>query len=146
MLSVTTCNKGPASSSGRMMSMTFEPFFSHSFAVQFHVTTAILAFALGIVLLVRRKGTRWHKVLGRAWAVLMFGVAISSFWITGIAGPGRFSVIHLLSIFTVASLVIAIWAIRTGRVRIHRFTMIGIFAGGLIGAGAGALVPGRLIS
>jgi uncharacterized membrane protein len=76
----------------------------------------------------------------------MLVVAASSFWITGIAGPGRFSVIHLLSVFTIAMLALAVWAIRSGRVRTHRFTMIGIFAGGLIGAGAGALAPGRLIS
>lgn len=126
--------------------MNFAPFLSHSFAVQFHIVTAVLALLLGIALLVRRKGTRRHKVLGRAWAALMLAVAVSSLWITGIAGPGRFSVIHLLSVFTIAMLVLAVWAIRTGRVRMHRFTMIGIFAGGLIGAGAGALAPGRLIS
>ena len=73
-------------------------------------------------------------------------VAVSSFWITGIAGPGRFSAIHGLSVFTLGALVVAIWAIRTGRVRTHRFSMIGIYAGGLTGAGAGAFAPGRLIS
>jgi uncharacterized membrane protein len=126
--------------------MNFAPFLSHSFAVLIHIVTAVLALALGIVLLARRKGTRGHKALGRIWAALMLVVAASSFWITGIAGPGRFSVIHLLSVFTIAMLALAVWAIRSGRVRTHRFTMIGIFAGGLIGAGAGALAPGRLIS
>jgi uncharacterized membrane protein len=126
--------------------MNFAPFLSHSFAAQLHIVTAVLALLLGIVLLTRRKGTRGHKALGRTWAALMLVVAVSSFWITGIAGPGRFSVIHVLSVFTIAMLALAVWAIRSGRVRTHRFTMIGIFAGGLIGAGAGALAPGRLIS
>jgi uncharacterized membrane protein len=126
--------------------MNFAPFSSQSIAVQFHIVAAILALALGIAMLIRRKGTRRHKTLGRVWAVLMLGVAISSFWIAGLTGPGRFSVIHLLSVFTVAMLVLAVWAIRSGRVRMHRFAMIGIFAGGLVGAGAGALAPGRLVS
>ncbi len=126
--------------------MDFAPFLAHSFAVQFHIVAATLALALGIVLLVRRKGTRGHKALGRVWAGLMLAVAGSSFWITGLAGPGRFSAIHLLSVFTIAMLALAVWAIRSGRVRTHRFTMIGVFAGGLIGAGAGAFAPGRLIS
>lgn len=123
--------------------MTLSPFLSHAFAVQFHLVTAVLALLLGLALLLRRKGTRWHRWLGRTWALSMLAVALSSFWITG---TGRFSVIHLLSVLTIAMLVLAVWAIRTGRVRTHRFTMIGLFAGGLIGAGAGAFVPGRLIS
>ncbi|MCW5773706.1 MAG: DUF2306 domain-containing protein, partial [Rhodospirillaceae bacterium] len=106
----------------------------------------VLALALGTWLMLGRKGTAWHKALGRLWVAMMGTVALSSFWITGLAGPGQFSVIHLLSLSTLATLVLAIWAIRTGRLRTHRFSMIGLYAGGLIGAGAGAFAPGRLLS
>ena len=126
--------------------MNLAPFFTHSFAVQFHLVVAVLAFALGAVQLARPKGTPSHRVLGYVWVAIMVAVAISSFWITGIAGKGRFSVIHLLSVFTLAMLGLSMWAIHSGRVRTHRFTMIGVYAGGLIGAGAGAFAPGRLIS
>jgi uncharacterized membrane protein len=43
-------------------------------------------------------------------------------------------------------LALSMWAIHSGRVRTHRFSMIGVYAGGLIGAGAGTFAPGRLIS
>ncbi len=129
-----------------MPAMNLAPFFAQPFAMQFHLVAALGALALGTYQLVRRKGTPWHRTLGYAWVALMLAVAISSFWVTGLAGAGRFSAIHILSVFTLAMLALAIWAIRTGRVRTHRFTMIGVYAGGLIGAGAGAFAPGRLIS
>ena len=135
-----------AASSAIRSVMSFTSFFAEGLAVKLHLVLAVLALALGTWLMVRRKGTPSHKMLGRAWAAMMAVVAISSFWITGINGPGKFSVIHLLSVFTLGALVVAIWAIRSGRVRTHRFSMIGIYAGGLIGAGAGAFAPGRLIS
>lgn len=126
--------------------MTLAPFAAERFAIQLHLIVAILALGLGTWLMLRRKGTPRHKALGRVWAALMAAVAVSSFWITGLNAPGRFSAIHLLSVFTLVALAVAIWAIRAGRVRTHRFSMIGIYAGGLIGAGWGAFVPGRLIS
>ena len=126
--------------------MNLAPFLSHSFAVQFHLVAALLAFGIGAVQLARPKGTPAHRVRGYTWVVLIVAVAISSFWITGLAGQGRFSLIHLLSIFTLATLGLAMWAIHTGRVQTHRFSMIGVYTGGLIGAGAGAFAPGRLLS
>jgi len=46
-----------------------------------HLTVALVALGLGIVMIVRTKGTPSHKLLGRAWAALMLTVAISSLWI-----------------------------------------------------------------
>ena len=126
--------------------MDFSPLARELGFVQLHLAAALAALVLGTVIIVGRKGTPRHKAIGRAWVALMAAVALSSFWITGLAGPGRFSVIHLLSIFTLAVLVIAVWAIRTGRVRLHRRAMVGLYAGGLIGAGVGAFWPGRLLS
>ena len=126
--------------------MSLAPFLAEGVAVKLHLVLAILALALGTWLMVRRKGAPAHKMLGRVWAAMMAVVAVSSFWVTGLRAPGQFSVIHLLSVFTLGTLVVAIWAIRSGRVQTHRFSMIGIYAGGLIGAGAGAFAPGRLIS
>jgi len=112
--------------------------------IVFHLAFALAALALGGVLLVRRKGTASHKVLGRIWASLMAVVALSSFWIFEIrhgAGP---SFVHLLSVWTLISLACAIYFIRRGNVRAHRGFMIGTFLG-LAGAGAGALAPGRAL-
>src|SRR5467141_3223954 len=109
-----------------------------------HIALALAALALGSAVLVRRKGTSSRKMLGRIWVALMAAVALSSFWIFEIrhgAGP---SLIHLLSAWTLISLVLAVWFIRRGNVRAHRGFMIGTFIG-LAAAGLGALAPGRAL-
>jgi uncharacterized membrane protein len=103
----------------------------------FHLTAALLALVLGGVMLALPKGTRRHKLLGRLWVGLMVFVAVSSFWI-------GFSWIHLLSVWTLISLACALWFIRRGNVRAHRGFMIGTYLG-LVGAGLGALAPGRML-
>jgi uncharacterized membrane protein len=90
------------------------------------------------------KGTPLHKALGRAWVGLMLLVALSSFWIFEIRDGAGPSFIHLLSVWTVISLACAIVFIRRGNVRMHKYFMVGTFLG-LLGAGIGALMPGRLL-
>jgi uncharacterized membrane protein len=125
--------------------MALAPYLGQSLAVQVHLVAALLAVGLGAAQFVRRKGSSSHRAIGYAWVALMLTVALSSFWITGHAGRGQLSVIHGLSAFVLAMLALAIWSIRAGRVRMHRLTMIGVCLGGLA-AGAGAFLPGRLIS
>jgi uncharacterized membrane protein len=109
-----------------------------------HLTIAILSLLLGATVLARRKGTTSHKLLGRIWVGGMVFVALSSFWILDI-GRGSFSLIHLLSVWTLVSLALAVWFIRRGNVRAHKGFMVGTFIG-LAGAGLGALAPGRFLS
>ena len=109
-----------------------------------HAGLAAAALAVGAAVLSRRKGTASHKLLGRTWVALMLAVALSSFWIFEIrrgAGP---SFIHLLSVWTLISLALAVWFIRRGNLRAHRGFMIGTFIG-LAAAGLGALAPGRAL-
>ena len=109
-----------------------------------HLWAALAALAIGALVLVRQKGTRSHRLLGRAWVGLMALVALSSFWIFEIrkgAGP---SWIHLLSVWTLVSLTLAVYYIRQGNVRAHRRFMVGTFIG-LAAAGLGALAPGRAL-
>jgi uncharacterized membrane protein len=114
--------------------------------VTLHLVTACLALLLGAVLLLMTKGTARHRLLGRFWVLLMLGVILSSFSIRGMGGlPFGFSVIHLLSVFTLFTLGMALFHIINGRVRKHQYYMIGTFLG-LVGAGAGALAPGRTLS
>jgi uncharacterized membrane protein len=112
--------------------------------IPMHAAAASAALVLGAAMLLLRKGTPLHKALGRAWVGLMLLVALSSFWIFEIregAGP---SFIHLLSAWTLISLACAIAFIRRGNVRMHKYFMVGTFLG-LLGAGIGALMPGRLL-
>jgi uncharacterized membrane protein len=111
--------------------------------VQSHIAGALIALALGTTVIFMRKGTRIHRRVGWLWVGAMFGVAITSFWISGIR-PGQFSAIHLLSILTLVTLPYAIWARRVGRISSHRAAMISLYVS-LIAAGGFTLLPSRLL-
>ena len=114
--------------------------------IQFHFFGAVVALALGIAQLARTKGTPSHRWLGRGWVSIMVAVALSSFWIQEL-NDGRYSWIHVISIWTLFSLVMGVWAIRGRRkAGAHAFWMIGTFVGGLLVAGGFAVFgEGRLI-
>jgi uncharacterized membrane protein len=109
-------------------------------AIGIHLAAALLSLVIGGAVLARQKGTASHTLLGRSWVALMLVVAITSFWIK----RDGFSWIHLLSVWTLISLAAAIWFIRRGNVKAHQGFMIGTLLG-LVGAGLGALAPGRLL-
>lgn len=125
--------------------MTLAPLLNAPVAVQLHALGAAAALVLGIVQFAAPKGTVPHRALGWIWVVLMAGVALSSFWITEVAGPGRFSWIHGLSVLTLVMLPVGVWEARRGRIGAHRRTMIGLFLGGLVVAGAFTFVPPRIL-
>ncbi|MFN7108620.1 MAG: DUF2306 domain-containing protein [Brevundimonas sp.] len=116
-------------------------------AIQIHVAAALTALAIGIVLLIGVKGNRLHRVLGWTWVLAMATTAVSSFFIHRLnpGGPGGFSLIHLLSGWTVIALPMAVHAARRHRIADHRRAMTGMFVGGLIVAGAFTFLPGRLM-
>ena len=68
-----------------------------------HLAAVLPALAIGVAQLLLPKGTRSHKAFGWAWVAAMAIAAVSSFWIFGINSGGRFSVIHLLSVFVLLS-------------------------------------------
>ena len=108
-----------------------------------HLSAAIFALLLGILIILIKKGTYRHKLMGRFWVVLMFTIAITSLWIRDL-NEGALSGIHLLSALTILSLILGVRAIRNGYVEAHKRFMIGTFIC-LCGAGLGTLLPGRLI-
>ena len=76
---------------------------------------------------------------------LMLAVVVSSFFIHTIRMWGPFSPIHLLSIFTLAMLPLAVWRARQHDVRKHRRAMLGLFVGALVIAGVFTFLPGRIM-
>ena len=84
-------------------------------------------------------------MVGWIWVALMAVVAASSFRIHQIRMVGPFNPIHLLSIFTLVMLPLAMWRAHTHRVVAHRSMMIFIFVGALVVAGLFTLVPGRIM-
>ena len=108
-----------------------------------HVIAAVVALGRGALVFLRRKGTAGHGWMGRAWAVLMLVVAISSFWITG--KDGLYSWIHGLSAFVTLAIPLAVsFAIR-GKVNAHRKLMTGLYIGGLLVAGLFSFSPDQML-
>ncbi|GAW41738.1 hypothetical protein SH203_02147 [Brevundimonas sp. SH203] len=139
---------------GRLARMGFTPhaprwdlLLTSPVMIQVHVASAVTALVIGLVLLAGVKGDRLHRTLGWAWVLAMGTTALSSFFIHQINpnGPGGFSLIHLLSGWTVIALPMAVHAARRHRVADHRRAMTGMFVGGLIVAGAFTFLPGRLM-
>jgi uncharacterized membrane protein len=100
---------------------------------------------LGAVQLAAPKGTIPHRLFGWLWAGLMLAVIISSFFIHEIRLWGIWSPIHLLSVFTLVMLPLAVLAARRHDVRRHQRTMTGLFAGALVVAGIFTFLPGRIM-
>jgi len=116
-----------------------------SFIVIVHLAGALPAMLMGLLILVMPKGTPRHKLAGRIWVALIAVTSISTIWISGINDGGGYSIIHLLSIWTLISVSLGIYFIRRGNRRAHRGFMIGTYLG-LLGAAGGTLAPGRIIS
>ena len=125
--------------------MSLAPLLNAAPAIQVHAFAAMGAFALGIVQLAAPKGTLPHRTLGWIWVALMVTVCATSFWIHDLRMWGPWSPIHLLSIFTLVMLPIAVLHARRHNVLQHRRTMIGIFTGALLIAGFFTFVPGRIM-
>jgi len=125
--------------------VSLAPILSASPAIQFHAFAAVAAFGLGLVQLNASKGTLPHRTIGWIWVVLMGVVSVSAFFIQGMRLWGQWSPIHLLAIFTLTVLPIAVWYAHSHAVRKHRNVMVTLFIGALVIAGALTLLPGRIM-
>jgi uncharacterized membrane protein len=125
--------------------VSLAPLLNAEPAIQLHAFTALAAFALGAVQLGAPKGTLPHRTVGWVWVALMVVVAVSSFFIHELHVWGNWSPIHLLSIFTLAMLPLAVRHARRHRVDRHRNAMSAIFVGALVIAGLFTLAPGRIM-
>jgi uncharacterized membrane protein len=106
-----------------------------------HLASVIPALPLGGYLLLRRKGDRTHRLLGRVWGVLMLVAALSSF---ALQSAGHLSVIHLLSALVLVMVPRGVLQAIRHNVAGHRRTMSLTYLG-LAVAGLFTLLPGRLL-
>jgi len=126
--------------------MSLEPLLQASPTIQIHAFAAMSAFVLGIVQFTAPKGTIPHRAVGWLWVAIMAVVSVTAFFIHEIRLLGPFSPIHLLAIFTLIALPLAVRHARRHAVQHHSRAMIGIFTGGLIIAGLFTFLPGRLMN
>jgi uncharacterized membrane protein len=125
--------------------MSLAPLLDAAPAIQLHAFAATTAFVLGIVQFSAPKGTLPHRTIGGIWVALMVVVSLSSFWIHQLRLWESWSPIHLLSVFTLVMLPLAVLAAHRHAVDRHRRAMIAIFFGALVVAGLFTLVPGRIL-
>src|SRR5271165_6696622 len=125
--------------------MTLAPLLNASPAIQVHAYLAFLALGLGAAQFALPKGVALHRVMGWSWALAMIGVAGVSFFIHTIRTWGPWSPIHLLSVFTLAMVPLAVFAGRRGRIENHRWSMISLYTLALVVTGLFTLWPGRIM-
>jgi len=114
--------------------------------VPLHAIAAMIAIILGGFQLSMKKGGIIHITLGRIWVGLMLAVAFSSFFIHDIRLWGAYSPIHLLSIWTIFSVGLALYFVRVGNIRRHKQVMIALYVFALILTGFFTLLPGRVMN
>jgi uncharacterized membrane protein len=125
--------------------MSLAPLLNASPVIQVHAFAAMAAFVFGLVQFAAPKGTLPHRTIGFIWVALLATISISSFWIHTIRLWGPFSPIHLISIFTLCMLPLAVYAAHTHKVAAHKRAMTSIFLGSLVIAGIFTFVPGRIM-
>jgi len=111
----------------------------------FHAALAVLALALGPVLLFRFKGTRAHRWLGFAYVAAMLMVAVSGILIA--VERGRPSIFLLFSVIVLVSIPVGMWGIwragasqPPGRLEAHFYAMSWSYAGLLLALCSQALL------
>ena len=113
-----------------------------------HLGAIAPAFLMATFMMVTKKGTEVHKRIGRIYMVLMLFTAMVTLLMSAQVGPrlfNHFGFIHLLSVLVLYCVPSAYWAIKNGNVKRHRWSMIGLYIGGLIVAGGFTLMPGRML-
>jgi uncharacterized membrane protein len=126
--------------------MTLAPLLDAPLIIQFHAAFAFAAIGLGALQFLAAKGTLPHRAIGWAWATLMILIAGTSLFIHTIRTWGLWSPIHLLSLFTLAVVPLAVLRARQHNVRAHRSAMIWIFTLALVVTGLFTLAPGRIMN
>jgi uncharacterized membrane protein len=120
-----------------------EILLQQAWPIPHHALAAFAAIFVRGAQLVMRKGGNIHRVMGYIWVTLMVGVALSSFFIHELRMLGPFSVIHVLSIWTLLSVYLAVRAARERRINAHRRWMQNLYVLALLLTGAFTLLPGR---
>ncbi|MCY4326037.1 MAG: DUF2306 domain-containing protein, partial [Rhodobacteraceae bacterium] len=130
----------------RAAGMSLQPFLDAGPVIQLHIVAATCAITLGPVALARRSRDRWHKRAGYAWILAMVVLSSTGLFIHTLRLIGPFSPIHLLSLYTLCQLGLAVRDARTGRIAAHRYRMQSLYTLALMLTGAFTLYPGRLMS
>ena len=113
--------------------------------INLHVAFAVTGLIAGSLVMVTRKGSVFHRRMGRTFVYAAALTAAGSLLIHEIQLWGIWSPIHLLSLWVLYSLWSGIMAVRRGRVAQHASTMRLVFTSGFVVAGGFTLLPDRVL-
>ena len=109
-----------------------------------HLATIVIALGLTPVMLLRRRGDARHRLLGWIWSGSMALTAALSLGIK-LINHGSFSVIHVLSVWTLIQVPLIVLTARRHNVKRHRRAVRGMVTGALLIAGFFTFPFGRLL-
>lgn len=113
-----------------------------------HLITVVPCIFIGAYLLLVKKGTKIHRLLGRVYMVLMLITAVITLFMPAAVGAqlfNHFGWIHLFSFLTLWTVPTAYTAIRKGNIKSHKRKMILLYFGAIVIAGGFTLTPGRYL-
>ena len=119
---------------------------SQTFPIPVHAIVAMAAIIVGGLQLSLKKGTSLHKFMGRIWVILMLVVSFTSFFIHKLNLWGKYSPIHLLSIWTIIAVVLGVYFARIGNIKRHKIFMVYTYWLALILTGLFTFYPGRVMN
>ena len=119
---------------------------SQTFPIPVHAMVAMAAIIIGGLQLSLKKGTSLHKFMGRVWVGLMLIVSFTSFFIHELNIWGKYSPIHLLSIWTIIAVVLGVYFARIGNLKRHKIFMVYTYWLALVLTGFFTFYPGRVMN
>ena len=119
---------------------------SQTFPIPLHAMVAMAAIIIGGLQLSLKKGTSLHKFMGRVWIGLMLIVSFTSFFIHELNLFGKYSPIHLLSIWTIIAVVLGVYFARIGNIKRHKIFMVYTYWLALVLTGFFTFYPGRVMN
>ena len=129
--------------------MTLAPLVQASLPIKIHVATVVPAFLIGTYqIFFSHKGAPFHRAIGYLYLGLMTVTSIAALFVQSLMPNGPFlgfSPIHLCVPLTLFGVVGALRGAWSHNITLHRRSMIGVYAGGLLIAGSLAFLPGRVM-
>ena len=120
----------------------------YEYLAKLHLWTILPALVIGMYILVRKKGTSHHRMVGKVYMLLMFFTALVSLFMPARVGPtlfDHFGFIHIFSAIVLYEIPMAYVTARRGDIKQHQSYMVGLYFGGLMLAAGLTLLPGRTI-
>lgn len=114
-----------------------------------HLATIVPCIFIGGILLIIKKGTPFHVVSGRVYMILMILTSLIALLMPAHVGGyklfNHFGWLHIFSVVTLVTVPRSYWAIKSGNVKSHKWSMILLYVGAILIAGSFTLMPGRYL-